>query len=142
MHSTCLLPRERDGEPVKFSTLTSGTGGEATFWGVRGQKAMRSVSGSVVNIAGNKVDLIFRPNLEVPLFTMDLTKIYDGEVVNKGVDVQKMDRNGMYSFTSSSKSTTTTSDDDTDGSKDGQAATADKPAEPQKKGWLARWLPF
>jgi len=128
----------RDGEDMtKVGSFTSGNGdiGGGYWTNYPGQQFMRSVSGGVNGLRGNQIDLVMKPRPDLALRTVDLTRVYDGEVVIKGVSLQKMP--GMSSVTTVTQTTDAQSDEK---SKDAGDETK---AKPRKKGsGILRWLGF
>jgi hypothetical protein len=76
----------------KIGALTSGKGAQPNaYWAPGGEDSTRLVQGSVPGLKGRKVDVIFRPNEEALVGTLDQMKMYDGEIVLKDVEVQRQD---------------------------------------------------
>jgi hypothetical protein len=104
-----------------------------------GEKGMRSLTAQGHDFKANKVDLIFQPRPELAARTTDLTRVYDGEVVIKGVDVQRMDRTGM-SVSSVITSVQSTADPATQDDKnaDAQKPTKKDQKEAQPRSWISK----
>jgi hypothetical protein len=91
---------------------------------------------SGLKLKGKKVDIILKPRLDLAARTLDLTKVYAGEITIKGVDVQSM--NSFTTYQSTSGSSTSGDESDTaGGDKKGAEGTETKPA---KKGSLWQWV--
>jgi hypothetical protein len=136
-----------EADPVKVGSFTSGNGGEDAYfaYGGGGQKSARSISGNVKGFKGGRVDLVLKPRPDLAARTTDLTRVYDGEVVIKNVDVQKMNT-GVSSYSSTSSTTVDPDPDATETmGKDGKPIKHDDEAPdapPKERSWLSKWLFF
>jgi hypothetical protein len=83
----------KEGEKEwKLGVLTSGKGAQqVAYWYPGTEDSMRMVQGNVKGLKGKKVDVILRPNEAVLANTFDQTRMYDGEIVLKDVQVDRQD---------------------------------------------------
>jgi hypothetical protein len=64
-----------------------------SFWS---QTNTFGVSGQVPSFTSRRVDLILRPNPEVARRTIDVTRIYAGELVYEDIEVEHQDSGGGF----------------------------------------------
>jgi hypothetical protein len=86
-----------DGVEHRVGTLTTGSPASnaagMSFWS---QTNTFGVSGQVPSFTSRRVDLILRPNPEVARRTIDVTRIYAGELVYEDIEVEHQDSGGGF----------------------------------------------
>ena len=86
----------RQGErEQRVGSFTSGESAESWSGFYPGQDRARQVNGQVSGLERKPVDVILRPSPAAAARTTDVFKIYNGEIVFKGVDVTWQDESGV-----------------------------------------------
>jgi transposase len=128
-------------EPL--GSFTSGVGGSDNgFFGQQSEEGMRTLSCNPRGIKGSNMDLVLKPRPNLAARTLDMTKVYDGEIVIENVAIRTIGQAGVVTSTTS---TTVTTDSSDDAAKEDQPKTEDPPAKkPQakSKSWLSKWVFF
>lgn len=86
-----VFSKDSTGKERRIGVLTSGRGhADAGAYGMMMSQGngQRHLYGNVGKLKGGKTDLIFRPSAAAALRTVDLTRIYNGEIVLRGVEIQ------------------------------------------------------
>jgi hypothetical protein len=132
---------QRGERSERLGTITSGQGGNDSnvyaFYGQ--QEGIRQISANLRGITGDKMDLVLKPRPDLAARTLDLTKVYDGEIVIKDVEIRQVDTNTVVT------TTTTSTTDDSDGAKDDQPKSGDvqpKKTQSKEKSWLSKLFWF
>ncbi len=74
-----------------MGTFTSGRSAGTMEYYYPGADNIRAVNGSVPGFRAKKVDVILRPNEAALATTVDQSRMYDGEIVLEGIEVQRQD---------------------------------------------------
>jgi hypothetical protein len=91
----CFDASARQGEREwNIGTLTTGKLADVMMWGWSGLAGQVNVGGEVRGMKPGPIDLVLRPSPAKALYTVDLDRIYGGEVTIKDFDVTSQDSFG------------------------------------------------